>query len=230
MYATHPQRASTQEIPQQNTSGPYNQAVPGPISHPSSYRPPPPPVDILTGTDDTALPLGDEAPQKPPNPQRVQAVEYLQKCIDEVVDREIRPEVTKDHEALNQTAAALDWMEKTMARERVELDRLAASARENAKSLDERMDSAKQAISAARTRPPPELDDAISAETVVHNQLYQLVADDHAIDDALYVLGKALDSDRIKLDQYMKHTRLLGREQFMKRALVLKISKQLNLV
>jgi ESCRT-I complex subunit TSG101 len=121
-------------------------------------------------------------------------------------------------------------MENTMARERAELDKLANAAIDNEKSLDERMEAAKRAILSAKARPSPDLDDGLSAETAVHNQLYHLVADDHAIDDALYILGKALDSDRIKLDQYMKHTRWLGREQFMKRALVLKISKQLNLI
>jgi len=54
-----------------------------------------------------------------------------------------------------------------------------------------------------------------------------IVAEDHAIEDTIYVLSKALDRDQIKLEPFMKHTRTLAREQFLKKALVVKISSHL---
>jgi len=44
----------------------------------------------------------------------------------------------------------------------------------------------------------------VVAPTVVHSQLYELVTDDMAIEDTIYVLGKALDKERISLEVFFK--------------------------
>lgn len=51
-------------------------------------------------------------------------------------------------------------------------------------------------------------------------RILELTADDAAIDDLLYQLSLALYSERITLDAFLKHVRSLGREQFMRRALL----------
>jgi len=84
-------------------------------------------------------------------------------------------------------------------------------------------------IREVKNREAPNIDAVVVAPTVVHNQLYELVTDDMAIEDTIYVLGKALDKERVSLEVFLKHTRALAREQFLKRALVKKISKQIGM-
>jgi ESCRT-I complex subunit TSG101 len=74
-------------------------------------------------------------------------------------------------------------------------------------------------------------------------RLLQLISDDLAIDDTFYVLGRALDAERIELDPFLKVcepwrikliavqlTRTLAREQFLKRATVKKIESILQTI
>jgi ESCRT-I complex subunit TSG101 len=51
------------------------------------------------------------------------------------------------------------------------------------------------------------------------------VAEDNAIEDTLYHLGRALNAEMIDLDRFLKQTRFLAREQFMRRALAMKICR-----
>lgn len=71
----------------------------------------------------------------------------------------------------------------------------------------------------------PDPDSMVLATSIVGNQLVDLVAEDNAIEDTLYHLGRALNAERIGLETFLKQTRILAREQFMKRALAMKISE-----
>jgi ESCRT-I complex subunit TSG101 len=59
----------------------------------------------------------------------------------------------------------------------------------------------------------------------VLRRLIDLVAEDAAISDTLYQLNRALHNEKIDLERFLKATRILAREQFMKRALVERILK-----
>lgn len=96
-------------------------------------------------------------------------------------------------------------------------DRLAASVSEITES-----------IHSLQARPDPEPDSLVLATSIVGNQLVELVAEDNAIEDTLYQLGRALNAERIGLDMFLKQTRMLAREQFMKRALANKISQAMG--
>ena len=50
----------------------------------------------------------------------------------------------------------------------------------------------------------PEADKLVVATTVVHGQLYDLVCEDMAIEDAMFVLGRALDKEKVGLDVFLK--------------------------
>ncbi|SPO23590.1 related to Tumor susceptibility gene 101 protein [Ustilago trichophora] len=76
-----------------------------------------------------------------------------------------------------------------------------------------------------QAREDPDPDSMVLATSIVGNQLVDLVAEDNAIEDTLYHLGRALNAERIDLDRFLKQTRMLAREQFMKRALAMKISE-----
>ncbi|KZP20742.1 UEV-domain-containing protein [Athelia psychrophila] len=69
----------------------------------------------------------------------------------------------------------------------------------------------------------PEVDELVCSTTIVHNQLINLVAEDNAIEDTIYHLHRALNTGRVDLDRFLRTTRVLAEEQFMKRALIEKI-------
>jgi ESCRT-I complex subunit TSG101 len=70
--------------------------------------------------------------------------------------------------------------------------------------LRERIAMAEGVIQDCRTRELPDVDSMVVAGSVVETQLYDLVAEDQAIEDTIYVLGKALDKERIPLDVFLK--------------------------
>jgi ESCRT-I complex subunit TSG101 len=69
----------------------------------------------------------------------------------------------------------------------------------------------------------PEVDELVCSTTIVHNQLINLVAEDNAIEDTIYHLHRALNTGRVDLERFLRTTRVLAEEQFMKRALIEKI-------
>ncbi|KAF9909475.1 hypothetical protein BX616_011152 [Lobosporangium transversale] len=85
-------------------------------------------------------------------------------------------------------------------------------------------------IEQIRTWPEEPVDEIICGSSVVHNQLFELVAEEIAIEDTIYYLSKALSQDKVDLKAYMKHLRNLSREQFMKKALIKKVKAQLGQV
>ncbi|KAI9475969.1 MAG: UEV domain-containing protein [Benjaminiella poitrasii] len=91
--------------------------------------------------------------------------------------------------------------------------------------IDKKSKEIDQIIESVNSMPDVQVDEALYGTTVVGNQLFELVADDNAISDTVYFLAKALNSERIDLVTFMKYTRMLSREQFMKRALIKKITQ-----
>lgn len=48
------------------------------------------------------------------------------------------------------------------------------------------------------------IDEAVVAQNVLYNQLYTLVAQEIALDDTIYALGRALEHDKIDIDTFLK--------------------------
>lgn len=107
-----------------------------------------------------------------------------------------------------------------------QLDAVLAS---NEKILRDAMVEADRVMEEGRRRKAPDVDDVLVAPTVVGGQLYTLAAEEKGIADALFVLGRALDKGRIGADVFVKQTRSLAREQFLKKALIKKIAKGMAL-
>ncbi|KAF3155436.1 hypothetical protein TWF788_006014 [Orbilia oligospora] len=167
-------------------------------------------------------------PPLPPNPEKDRLINEIAKILQQKADAAS----AKTMASLEQTASQAEAMAKTeayMERERIELIRINDVCEKDQRILNERIGMADELIREVRDRETPNIDAVVVAPTVVHNQLYELVTDDMAIEDTIYVLGKALDKERITLDVFLKHTRALAREQFMKRALVKKISRQIGM-
>ncbi|BGP18743.1 Suppressor protein stp22 of temperature-sensitive alpha-factor receptor and arginine permease [Rhodosporidiobolus nylandii] len=72
----------------------------------------------------------------------------------------------------------------------------------------------------------PEVDEVVCGSTVVYVQLLDLVAEDAALEDTLYALGRGLNSGgeaNIDLDRFLRISRRLAKEQFVLRATINKI-------
>lgn len=91
-----------------------------------------------------------------------------------------------------------------LEREAHELRHIAAVCDSDSEILRERIAMAEGVIQECRTRELPDVDSMVVAGSVVETQLYDLVAEDQAIEDTIYVLGKALDKERIPLDVFLK--------------------------
>jgi len=72
----------------------------------------------------------------------------------------------------------------------------------------------------------PSIDEVVVAEDKLSNQLFDLVAEDGAIEDALYYLNLALYKNRIDLEIYLKEFRSLSRSQMLARATSKKVLEQ----
>jgi len=84
-------------------------------------------------------------------------------------------------------------------------------------------------IESSQHRAPPGVDEILVAPTVVGNQLYDLVSEERSLGDALFMLGRAVERGRISPAVFIKTTRGLAREWYLKKALVKKIGRGMGL-
>jgi len=76
---------------------------------------------------------------------------------------------------------------------------------------------------------PPSIDDLLVAPTAVANQLYDLVAEERALGDTIFVLGRAVEKGRVSPQTFVKVTRGLAREWWLKKVLVRKCARGMGL-
>ncbi|KAG9204357.1 hypothetical protein G6514_001431 [Epicoccum nigrum] len=195
---------------------------------------PAPPVNLLDDTLDVTLPSqqGHQAalpvPPVPPNPQK----DALLTAVSQALVSQTRQVVASNQAAVTPLRAqqhALQTAYSRLQAELGELQQLDAVLASNEHILKGAMVEADRAMDDARRRQAPDVDDVLVAPTVVGQQLYTLAAEERGIADALFVLGRALDKGRITADVFVKQTRSLAREQFLKRALIKKIAKGMAL-
>ncbi|KAK9369210.1 UEV domain-containing protein [Lipomyces kononenkoae] len=183
-----------------------------------------PPRDIIDESPPTVPSLSNQpAPALPPHPELTRLLNDIAAILQKKAT-ETQPKLQQQTDRLRDTLDMLRRTEASLASEQSELARVSDACHRNTKTLKDKIKRAEETIVEASQRGEVNVDDVVCAESVVFNQLYELTADDLAIEDAIYVLGKALDRERISLDIFLKHTRTLAREQFMKRALVRKIA------
>ncbi|KAL8871805.1 MAG: hypothetical protein Q9198_007338 [Flavoplaca austrocitrina] len=82
----------------------------------------------------------------------------------------------------------------------------------------------------AKRRDVPAVEEVLVAPTVVAGQLYESVVEVKVLEECRIVVGKALDKGRIGGDVWAKQTRSLAREEFLKKALIKKISQGMGLI
>jgi len=113
--------------------------------------------------------------------------------------------------------------------ERAALSQVSTLLSSNAGILRDALQKADSVIEGSRQHPEPDIDELLVAPTVVANQLYSLVAEERAISDTVFVLGRAVERGRIAPAVFVKTTRSLAREWYLKKALVKKIGRGMGL-
>ncbi|KAG5362791.1 Suppressor protein STP22 of temperature-sensitive alpha-factor receptor and arginine permease [Yarrowia sp. B02] len=172
---------------------------------------------------DTMKSSDEPAPPKPPNPERMKALDELHSQLKKQADT-IQTSVQADDAQIEGLWMKLSSLEAGVTSEISLLRQLEAQADKNNKILSDKMDQARRVITQARACEIPDIDSAVCAENVVFNQLYDLTAQEQAIDDTIYALSLALDRDKISVEPFMKHVRNLAREKFIKVATIDKIA------
>lgn len=124
---------------------------------------------------------------------------------------------------------ALRTAQATLQSELQQLSQLTSAIESNEKMVREAMSQADGVIRDAAGRQRPNIDDVLVPPFAAHKQLYEVVADAKACEDARAALGRALDRGRVGVEVWVRQMRGLGREEFLKRALMRKVGAGLGL-
>ncbi|KAH8694951.1 UEV domain-containing protein, partial [Talaromyces proteolyticus] len=253
----NPQLAYHQQYPPPPTQAPYRQAPQQlPPQSPPQVRKPETP-DLLTSPFDVELPSiapTGPPPPVPPNPEKDALLHALSRTLTE----NLQSNVSQSRSAvvpLQSQAHALHASMNTLQGEIATLNNFQATLQSNISVLQQSLHRADAVIADAKARihqsPAgatsgtstetgssaanaangglPPIDDVLVAPTVVGKQLYDLVADERGIQQAIYALQAALVKGVIGADTWSRHTRSLAREAFIKRALIRKIGAGMGL-
>lgn len=117
----------------------------------------------------------------------------------------------------------------TIQAEMGQLNQLSNMLTSNTNILNDALQKADRVVEGSKDHPMPDIDELLVAPTVVANQLYNLVAEERALGDAIFMLGRAMERGRISPAVFAKMTRSLAREWYMKKALVLEIGNGMGL-
>jgi ESCRT-I complex subunit TSG101 len=163
-------------------------------------------------------------PPRPPNPELLAIHDRLYTKIDLRL-AEISSNLAVANQRLEVLSSDLDRglpaIEDEMARLRAVRDVCQITG----DRLSATLEAAKNHMAELDKREEPDSDTIILATSIVGNQLVDLIAEDNAIEDTMYHLARALNTERIDTERFLKQTRMLARDQFMKRALAHKISE-----
>ncbi|PKY38505.1 UEV-domain-containing protein [Rhizophagus irregularis] len=181
--------------------------------------------------DTPPLPIITPSPAPLPTTQNPELVK-LQSMVYDKVKHKCEEYVQKTSPELNRNMSIGEHLNQDQERiieERKQLIEKDVRIREKTEILRGKIAEIDKLIEQAKNMPDVSVDDILCGTTIVYNQLFDLIAEDNAIEDATYYLGKALSSEKIDLNSYMKNIRTLAREQFMRRALIQKVRRQAGL-
>ncbi|KAL8942913.1 MAG: hypothetical protein Q9216_001388 [Gyalolechia sp. 2 TL-2023] len=218
-WQQHPQQVQPQYLtPQQN-----------PRSEPPKLKPQ---EDLLTSPFETTYPAPTaeiSPPPIPPNPQK----DALLQALSQTLTRQIQSTHASNMSAippLRAQQAALNDTMNNINHEISQLNHLQALLDSNENILRQAMHDADKILDDAKRREVPAVEEVLVAPTVVAGQLYESVIEERVLEECRVVVGKALDKGRIGGDIWAKQTRSLAREEFLKKALIKKISRGMGLV
>ncbi|KAI2778528.1 UEV-domain-containing protein [Daldinia loculata] len=207
---------------------------PPPQQPPAQPKPkPPPPPDLMDEPFSLALPEPSAndlpPPPIPPNPEKDALLQQLASTLYGLRQR-ARAQNESSLAGLSAQRTAMLSALQNLQSDASALGPLSAMLASNTSILQHSLQEADRVVSNARTRAPPPIDDLLVAPTVVANQLYDVVAEERALGDAIFVLGRAVERGRISPAVFARTTRGLAREWFLKKALARKIGRGMGLV
>ncbi|KAI9150425.1 Tumor susceptibility protein [Paramyrothecium foliicola] len=202
-----------QQAPQPPAWSPHNQ-------QPRVEPPPPPPPDLLDEPLTLSIPnqASVAAPPIPPNPEKDALLKQLALTLASMRQRS-RQQNESSMAGLQAQRTALLSVIPAMQSEIGQLSHLSSVTASNANILREALHKADAVIEGSRSHPKPDIDELLVAPTLVSNQLYNLVAEERALGDAIFMLGRAVERGRISPAVFAKTTRSLAREWYLKKAL-----------
>lgn len=206
----------------------WTAAPPQPVQSQIQSRPQPPP-DILDEPLTLSIPdRSVAAPPIPPNPEKDALLRQLAQTL-----ASIRQQSRQNNEStmagLQAQRTAMLTVLPTLQSEMGQLTQLSNVLASNTSILHDALRRADAVIEGSGSHAAPDIDELLVAPTVVSNQLYNLVAEERALGDAIFMLGRAVERGRISPAVFTKMTRSLAREWYLKKALARKIAKGMGL-
>ncbi|KAH9901305.1 UEV-domain-containing protein [Cubamyces lactineus] len=198
------------------------------VQHTPSPAPPPngpPPLPAKPGSSATG-PIAPSRSASVPVPQAAANVRADNPAILSNISSELASlsqAMALDAERLRANQADLLAGEPAIRDEMARLEAVRDVCRGVAARLEQVVAAGERNVAELRRKGDPEVDELVCSTTIVYNQLVNLVAEDNAIEDTIYHLHRALNAGRIDLERFLRTTRMLAEEQFMKRALIEKI-------
>nr|XP_036584916.1 UEV domain-containing protein [Colletotrichum truncatum]KAF6794684.1 UEV domain-containing protein [Colletotrichum truncatum] len=191
---------------------------------------PAPPPDLLDEPLTLSIPSPSSmpAPPIPPNPEKDALLHQLAQTLYNLRQRS-RQQNESSMAGLQAQRTAMLSAFSTLQSEMGTLSQTSALLQSNASILVDALRKADTVIEGSSRQTAPDIDELLVAPTVVANQLYNLVAEEKAIGDTIFVLGRAVERGRISPAVFAKTTRSLAREWYLKKALVRKIGKGMGL-
>ncbi|KAK0750786.1 UEV domain-containing protein [Schizothecium vesticola] len=221
-----------QQTPAHQQQHPAHQQY-APAQPPSQPKPAPPPAPNLLD-EDLTLPIPSPsttsvpAPPIPPNPEKDLLLHQLAHTLHDLRQR-ARAQNDASLAGLESQRAAMRAAAAALQAESAQLGQLSALLASNTAVLQESLRRADGVVERSARQPEPDVDDLLVAPHVVGNQLYDLVAEERALADAIFVLGRAVERGRVAPQTFAKMTRSLAREWYLKKALVKKIGEGMGL-
>ncbi|KAI0121008.1 ESCRT-I component [Xylariales sp. AK1849] len=207
------------------------QQGPPPPQPPVQPKPKPPPPDIMDEPLTLSIPSPSNLapPPIPPNPEKDALLHQLASTLNQ---HRLRARQQNESSLAGLTAqrnAMLTTLQNIQSDTNA-LGPLSAVLSANTSILQSSLQEADAVIANSRKHAPPGIDELLVAPTVVGNQLYDVVAEERALGDAIFMLGRAVERGRIAPAVFAKTTRSLAREWYLKKALARKIGRGMGLV
>ncbi|KAI0446915.1 UEV domain-containing protein [Xylaria telfairii] len=223
--------SGTSDPPSYRGGPPPNWQQPAPQQPPPQpVAKPPPPPDLMDEPLTLSLPSPSNipAPPIPPNPEKDALLRQLASTLYSMRQRARQQNESSLAGLSAQRTAMLTALQNIQA-DSAALTPLSNLLASNTMVLQSSLQEADAVITNSTTHQPPAIDDLLVAPTVVGNQLYDVVAEERALGDAIFVLGRAVERGRISPAVFAKTTRGLAREWYLKKALARKIGRGMGL-
>lgn len=161
--------------------------------------------DLLTSASESTTPAANAntPPPIPPNPQK----DALLSALSQILTQQAHKSYATHFAAIPPLQAQQTAMHTTLAainQEICQLNNLESVLSSNEAILHQAMRDADKVMEDAKHRKVPSVDEVLVAPTVVAGQLYELVADEHSLEECRAVVAKALDRGRIGGDIWAK--------------------------